>query len=632
MPDAGRSGDSSWQPSAFASLPLGSIRPAGWLQRQLELQADGLTGRLGEIWPDVGPQSAWLGGAGEDWERGPYYCDGLIPLAYLLTRPPLRELAEQWVDWSLVSQGADGFFGPRSNPDWWPRMVMLKALIHYQEATGDDRIIPFLERYFAYQLRHLPGRPLEKWGRARGAENLLAIDWLYQRTGDPSLRRLAELVLDQTIDWGKFFIEFPCRAKHTAGFDHLIHVVNVAMAVKEPALRWRYRGDPAERDAVYAALRNLDHYHGQATGMFSGDEWLAGREPSQGVELCAVVEFMFTLEQLIRLYGDYSFADRLERVAFNHLPAGITADLRARQYDQQWNQVLCSVAQRDWTANRDDSNIFGIEPNFGCCTANLHQGWPKFAASLWLRAQEGLVAAVYAPCQVATTINDVAVTIREDTDYPFGDTVRFQIIAAQPVTFPLLLRVPAWCAQGAVRLNGERQSGFERPGFEAIRRTWRDGDTIELSIPATIQVERRSRGAVAVRRGPLTYALAVGEDRREIPNRYGDIRPFGDWEVYPTTPWNYALILDPAAPDRSLQLERGPIGAHPFAGESPPFRIRARARRVPSWELINNSAGPPPESPVALDTPVETVTLAPFGCARLRVTELPITAERPVSS
>ena len=611
-------------PGAFVSLPLGAVRPNGWLRRQLQLQAEGFTGRLPEVWPDVGPNSAWLGGEGEDWERGPYYCDGLIPLAYLLDDPQLIGMAKRWVEWSLHSQRPDGFFGPTSNDDWWPRMVMLKALTQYQEATDDSRVIPFLERYFAYQLAHLEDRPLFKWGKARGAENVLAILWLYNRTGDESLLRLMDLVIAQTLDWGRYFAEFPVKSKHTTGFDHLIHVVNVAMGLKEPALRFVRSGEPIHRLAVYDGLANLDRYHGQATGMFSGDEWLSGREPFQGVELCAVVEFMFTLEHLVRIFGDVTFADRLEQVAYNNLPATITADMRARQYDQQPNQVLCTVARRVWTANGDDSNIFGLEPNFGCCTANLHQGWPKLASSLWMASPEGgLVAVAYGPCTVTARVGDQDVVVIEDTEYPFDDVVRLRVHVPSAATFPLLLRIPNWCERAAVRINGAVLGGPSQRGFVTLHREWRDGDVVELDLSAPVRVVEREHAAIAVQRGPLTFALQVGENWRRIAERADLTAEFSDWEVYPTTPWNVALVVDRSDPARSFRLERGVPGDLPFSGSKPVIRLVASGQRVPEWSLIDNSAGPVPDSPVSPATTVEEVTLIPYGCARLRVTELP---------
>ncbi len=615
-------------PAPFVSLPLGAIKPAGWLRDQLQLQADGFTGHLGEVWPDVGPNSAWLGGTGEDWERGPYYCDGLIPLGYLLNDATLIDMAEQWVSWSLNSQEADGSFGPKTNDDPWPRMVMLKTLTQYQEATGDARVVPFLERYFAYQKAQLSSRPLTKWAEARGAENVLSNLWLHRRTGDRSLLDLAATVAAQTLDWGQFFTDFPVRQKYTAGFTHLTHVVNVAMGVKEPGVRFALTGDPRSRDAVYAALANLDRFHGQVTDMFSGDEWLAGREPTQGVELCAVVEFMFSLEQLVPILGDPALADRLERVAYNNLPATITADMRGRQYDQQWNQVLCSVGHREWTANGDESNIFGLSPNFGCCTANLHQGWPKLAASLWLATSDGgLAAAVYAPCRVSTLIGGANVTIDESTDYPFEDIVRFQVKTTSSVTFPLVLRVPGWCSSADVWVNGTSWPGFDQPGFESIQREWRDGDVVEVQFAVGIHIREGQRGAVSIQRGPLTYALRVGERWEKLSARQPTTEPFADWEVYPTTPWNYALVLDPSAPGQSLEVERSPVGEVPYAAESPPILIRASARKVPDWTLKGLSAGPTPPSPVRVDTPIEDVTLVPYGCARLRVTELPYSTD-----
>jgi len=597
--------------AAFRELPLGAVKPRGWLRDQLGLQAEGFTGGLPAVWLDVGESSAWLGGTGEDWERGPYYCDGLIPLAHQLEDERLLSWANRWIEWTLGSQSADGMFGPASNADWWPRMVMLKVLTQHAEATRDPRVGPFLARYFAHQARELPARPLEKWGQARGAENLLAVYWLHDRTHDPSLLELAALIESQTLDWTRWFTEFPNRTR-VLEFNHLTHVVNVAMAVKQPALRWLRTGDERYRAAVYEGLANLDRYHGQPQGMFSGDEWLAERAPSQGVELCAVVELMFSLEHLVRMFGDATHADRLERIAYNALPTTITATMTSRQYDQQPNQVLCSVAKRNWTQNKDFSNIFGLEPNFGCCTANLHQGWPKLVSHLWMAAPAGgLVAVAYGPC----IVSHQGVTIEEVTDYPFGDEVRFELQMAVPTAFALTLRVPAWCGRAVT--HGPRgliaQAG---PGWLVLEHEWRDGDVVELSLPAAVRFEQRDRGAVTVNWGPLLFALRVGEEWRKI----GREEPFADWEVHPTTPWNYALSRA-----HDLTLERRPVGQVPFARETPPLLLRGKGRRVPGWELVDNSAGAVPDSPVRVDTPVEPIELAPYGCARLRVAELPTT-------
>src|ERR1700688_2959202 len=146
--------------NAFYFLPLGKVRPAGWLRRQVQIQANGLGGHLDETWPDVGPNSGWLGGKGESWERGPYFLDGLIPLAYLLDDARLKSKAQKYIDWTLDHQAPNGMIGPASNDDWWPRIVMLKALTQYHEFTSDSRVIPMMERYLHYQLGDLPHRPL----------------------------------------------------------------------------------------------------------------------------------------------------------------------------------------------------------------------------------------------------------------------------------------------------------------------------------------------------------------------------------------------------------------------------------------------------------------------------------------
>jgi len=194
--------------SSFYPLPLTSIRPKGWLKRQMEIQAAGLSGHLDEFWPDVGPESGWLGGNGESWERGPYFLDGLVPLAYQLQDQKLISKAEKWVNWTLQHPQANGMIGPTKNDDWWPRMVMLKVLTQYQEATQDPRVIPLMERYFAFQANEMPKRPLRDWGKYRWQDEALSVVWLYNRTGNRDLLKFAELLHAQGYDWQKQFASF----------------------------------------------------------------------------------------------------------------------------------------------------------------------------------------------------------------------------------------------------------------------------------------------------------------------------------------------------------------------------------------------------------------------------------------
>ncbi len=194
---------------AFAALPLGSVRPGGWLLTQCQMQRDGLTGngRRRVYANDLGTNSGWLGGAGENWERGPYYYKGLIALAYTLNDDGLKQKAQKWMDWLLDHQGPDGYLGPVANDDWWPRMVATYALRDYYEATGDARVPTVLSNYFHYMLANLPARPLKDWGKARAGDEMDIALWLYNCNGDTNLLSLVKLLHQQADDWTGIFHE-----------------------------------------------------------------------------------------------------------------------------------------------------------------------------------------------------------------------------------------------------------------------------------------------------------------------------------------------------------------------------------------------------------------------------------------
>lgn len=596
------------QEGAYSFLPLGSVKPSGWLRKQLEIQAAGLSGHLDEFWPDVGPDSAWLGGSGEGWERGPYYLDGLVPLAYLLEDPKLIAKVTKWMDWTLTHQRDDGGIGPAKNTDWWPNMVMLKALTQYQEATGDPRVVPVLEKYFAYQASRMSSVPLKEWAIYRWPDEVVSILWLYNRTGNPKLLDLARILKDQGYDWKAQFAHFIYQQKMPKGQTSLkTHVVNNAMALKTSGIWWLVSGDASDRQAIDRQFSEMDRYHLLPNGIHSGDEHYAGLDPSQGSELCSVVEAMYSLEHLIAITGSAALGDRQEKIAFNALPGTFTEDMWAHQYDQQPNQIQCSIYPRDWTTNGPDSNLFGLEPNFGCCTANMHQGWPKFAANLWMATHDGgLAAVVYGPSEVRTYVaGDIPVTLIEQTEYPYGEAVRITVTPKRIASFPMELRIPAWADNVEVRIGGKRQAGVQAGQFFRVERKWSPGDVIDIRFPMQVRKTRWFHNSMALERGPLVYSLKIGTSWHKLAEH----GPAPDWEVNPTTPWNYALLAD---------------GKVDFVNTPDGPELKVPGRRLPEWNIQDGSAGTLPQSPVVSTERIETLTLIPYGKAKLRITAFPV--------
>jgi DUF1680 family protein len=501
-------------------------------------------------------------------------------------------------------------------------MVMIKALTQYQEATGDPRVIPLMERYFSYQLRLLSERPLKEWAIYRWADELLSVLWLYNRNGDSRLLELARSLHEQGYNWKSHFTSFQFPGKvQKSQIGLKSHVVNNAMALKTSAVWWLVSRDLSDREAVSRQFGELDKYHLLPNGVHSGDEHYAGRNPSQGTELCAVVEAMFSLEHLIAILGEPALGDRLEKISFNALPATLSGDMWSHQYDQQPNQVLCSLAKRDWTSNGPESNLFGLEPNFGCCTSNFHQGWPKLVASLWMATpDEGLAAIAYAPSEVRTRVRgSVPVRIVEETDYPFRDKVYLSVDPATPAVFPLQLRIPAWATDASILINGKTVGGVKLGTFHRIEREWKKGDRIEVTFPMNPRVSRWYNDSIAIERGPLVFSLKIGEDWRKLRDK----APAADWEVHPTSAWNYALRIDSANLKHSIEVVERDLGQFLFTPEGAPVELRVKGRRLPEWKLIRGSAGPPPSSPVSSHEPEESLTLIPYSSAKLRITAFP---------
>ena len=623
----------------FRELPLGSIKAEGWLLQQLQRQATGLTGHLDEVYPEVmGPSNAWLGGDGDAWERGPYWIDGLLPLAYILDDATLKEKALKWVEAILASQQENGYFGPAEDHpyvyglqrgkshDWWPKMVALKIVQQYYSATGDARVIEFLTKYFRYQLETLPDKPLDfwsSWGMERGADNLEVVLWLHGITGEEWLLELADLIHSQTRDWASLFREGDFFRPQGD-----IHTVNLAQGFKAPVVWWTYSNWDGDLLAPRHAMEVMRNTIGFPTGLWAGDEQVQFGAPTRGSELCAAVEMMFSLEEMLRLSGESIWADHLERIAYNALPTQVNDDYTAKQYYQQVNQVACTRENRQFsTPHYGTDTMFGTLNGYPCCVSNMHQGWPKFTQNLWYATEDrGLAAMLYAPCSVkATVAGGIPVTITETTDYPFRERVTMKIKftgGIKRTQFPLTLRVPSWSKGGVVNINGMKQEIRPGAGVFKINRVWSSGDVITIDFNADVETELWYGGAWTIVRGPLVYALRMDENWTWKPFD-GEDRWFGPgaWEVTSTTPWNYCLMRDSfKAEDCSVTLSDS-VAAYPWNLENAPVTITVPARELPDWKVPDSVAFWTEEG---YDVgPEVRIQLIPYGCTTLRIAEFP---------
>lgn len=627
----------------FLELPIGAIKANGWLGTQLYVMKQGMTGNLDNLYRKVvGDRNGWLGGDGDVWERGPYWLDGLVPLAYILNDEGLINKAKPWIEWAINSQRDDGYFGPRpletapipevglqkdKAADWWPRMVMLKVLKQYYSATGDKRVIQLMTKYFHFQLKELPKTPLDNWGwwgAQRGGDNLMIVYWLYNITEDPSLLELAKLIHKQTFNWTKTFLNSDKLSRLFS-----FHGVNLAQGIKEPVIYYQQDPDKKYIEAVNKAFKDIHRFIGQPQGMYGADELTHTNEPTQGSELCSAVEMMFSLENMISITGDVKFMDHLEKIAFNALPTQISDDYMTRQYYQQANQVIISRHPRNFvTAHDGTDQCFGLLTGYPCCTCNMHQGWPKFTQNLWMATEDGGIAAlVYAPSSVKMrTINGISIQFIEETNYPFDDVIHFVYKGeGQGEKFPFHLRIPSWCREASILLNGEILRKVTGGQVIKINRNWNALDKITLTLPMHITFEHWNGNSISVERGPLVYGLKISEDWSKIDNEdhYGTF-----YEVYPTSKWNYGLIDVPnnKISEEFKVIKKGKVSDTPWNLKNAPIEIEATAVQLPQWKLYNENTGPLPFSPQPMPTgqkPV-TVTLIPYGCTTLRVSEFPL--------
>ena len=596
------------------------IKPRGWLKTELEIQASGLCGNLDKVWRDV-RDSAWIGGDSDGWERVPYWLDGFIPLAYLLEDEDMISRAKRYVESIMSAQKPDGWICPcpddeRGDYDVWAALLIAKVLCLYGDCSGDERAFSAVKKCLKQLSGHLDYNTLRNWGAARWFEGLIPIYRLYEICGEEWLVVLAKKLRVQGFDWERAFRE-GLIDDCAQGWDYISHVVNIAMMLKSEAL-WSLFGDGSAQAFADAAAEYLDKKHGAAAGHYNGDENLSGNSPVQGAELCSVVELMYSYEILFAVTGDTKWLDRLEQIGFNSLPAALAPDMWTHQYDQMTNQAACyPMKTPTFRTNNNEAHIFGLEPNFGCCTANFGQGFPKLALSSFFKAEDGIAACALVPAVIKTSVNGTAVSAEIAGGYPFEDSARFIICADKPVEFCFYIRVPIWAK--SAKIDGKNAL----PGsFFRILKRWSGKSVITAEFEFETQLVKRPEDMVCVRRGPLIFSIPIEEKWERVEYEKDGVErrfPYCDYHIYPQSEWNYAIA---GSEFETVRQE----AEKPFDAVRAPIAVYADAVRI-DWGFEDGHVLRAPRSREPLGAP-ERIRLIPYGCTNLRMTEVPFIKDK----
>ena len=633
------------KPQHLVKLPVGAIKPGGWLLKSLELQRDGLAGQLGDIsaWL-TRKNNAWLNkdGTGDwGWEEMPYWLKGFANIGYVLNNKKMIDEAMVWINGTLNSQRESGDFGPfvirntTGKRDLWAQMLMLFVLQSYYEYTHDPRVVTHMTRYFKWQLA-IPEKDFltDYWENSRGGDNLYSVYWLYNITKESWLLDLAIKIHRNTANW-KLKNWLPNW-----------HNVNIAQCFREPATFYQQSGDSSDLQASYDNQNFIREMYGQVPGgMFGSDEnsRKGYDDPRQAIETCGMVEQMSSDEIMLRITGDTFWAENCEDVAFNTFPAAFMPDYKSLRYLTAPNMVTSDSKNHHPGIDNPGPYLMMNPFSSRCCQHNFTSGWVYYAENLWMATPDnGLAAVLYSDSEVKAKVgNGTEVSILQRTHYPFEENVQMKLQMAKSVEFPIYLRIPAWCEKPVIRINDQVVNVQAVAGqYVRIANVWKNNDKIALTFPMKLKMRtwEKNKNSVSVNYGPLTFSLKIKEKYIRFDSKAtaqydskwqenADPSKWPSFEILPDGPWNYGLVNNFSDLEKSFTIVRKPWPGDnfPFTNNSVPIELKTKGKRINGWSIDSYGlCAELPQSPVNTTQPAEEITLVPMGAARLRISAFPV--------
>ncbi|TRX58420.1 hypothetical protein FNH22_13820 [Fulvivirga sp. M361] len=651
----------------FRSVPIHQIQPGGWLKKYLENQKNGLTGHLEHAgypfdtagWgKQVTDSSSWW-----PYEQTGYWIDGMLSTGYLLRDSFLLQKAKNRIYPVLENVGEDHFIGPEYLKKYkkkyrWVHAVYFRALMTEYLVTGNEELLQKIRQF------HL-SQPLGNYLEIRDQLNIENILWAFEQSGDSALYRLALGIYD-SLNYGRP-LQRPVTASSFLTMEPVYeHGVTYNEVAKLGAILYMNNGDQKYLTPSIAAFDKLDKYYMMVDGVNVSSEHL--RTPPDALqthETCDIADYTWSIGYLLMATGESKYADKIEKAIFNAAPGAVTSDFKALQYLSGPNQVvLDSTSNHNKFFKGNSAMMFGPNEFTECCPGNVNRIMPNYVSRLWMTdGNNGVVAAMFGPSLWSGDIKGVNVSIEEKTRYPFSDSVTFSFQTGRPVNFPFSFRIPEWCNEAEVRINGKPLKELRPQGkYVSIDRKFSDGDQVTVILPQKIKLSHWPEKGVAIERGPLVYSLKIEENRKPVPSRKSNTSSMGDFPTFhleAQSEWNYALAVDEDRLEEQIEVEYQEWNNDPWNTDTTPIQLHVPARKVPGWKLLRQdtvfyamnvphqengrtvwreksdfrkngkfSFTPPlpPDSALinSRHQPLEKVILVPYGSSKLRITIFPV--------
>ena len=653
----------------FEPLPAGAVKPAGWLRDWALLQRDGYTKVMDEIDPEFPrawtadfsptcPVGDW-GHGSWSYEGGGYWFDGLVRMAYQLEDEELLAMMKKRLAPVLENHTPGGighFYWLDRNKDadlqsvhpdygWglWASGLYGRAMVEYAAASGDVRAYEAMRD--ADDSHDIGGITISGLGSAPNNVMNACQDFAFsadQGVGETLTRFFGH----DHVDWPELWEPYrtpPVEAlwkgeKHYPDYwVARFHGVTFNEAIAGWGAGTLWTGEPEFLATALAWQNLMDERCLQPYGAMVEDELYGPTGAYRSTETCTLAAELWRRIQFVTLTGSGSDADKTERLFFNAGAGTSNRDFTQHVYFQQPNRISPDSFIYSW-GNKTNCT-FQRKHYPLCCTAGVNRIVPTYTQYLWMATPDnGLAAVLYAPNRLDTKVQGVNVSIDSATDYPFGETITMTVTAEKAVDFPISLRIPSWCENPSLALNGEAvEIKKDENGFARIERTWASGDTIALDFPMKARLERGvDRNAKQVAMPPdgcwgKGSVLGMFPDSELSATPYADVA-FGPLLfVYPIAEqdentqaegaaWQFALDPEEALAD--VAVERNAMPEKWAWPVDSPLRLRVKATAA-AWQHDPEFPRLPNADEMTLGEKSE-ITLIPYGCAKLRVSMFPV--------